>query len=352
MMRNPRAIRGQGSRIIVKATLPTSKAHITRLTTICRASGKSKGDDDAIARLQQENLLLRQALAQYQGCNPSEVTIEIDKEEPSTPSPKSKQKQPRSTTPKKPTAAAISSGINWPSPSEDRFWERDAHSSPFTLPPSSSNTQSPDQDPSPLHIMHISAEMAPVAKVGGLGDVVPGLAKACLDTGHQVEIVLPFYQCIPDSAIQDLQHVLEMQVPKGRFQDGVMHGGSLKTHFFKGVIDGCPVILVRPDWEQSNLFKGDRIYGGSYNEAEAYLFFSRAALEYIKVSGCQPNVVHCHEWQTSAVPMLFWEKVVVNMPSTRLILTIHNFDSPGECRQDEFAATGVGGDLFNTIDKA
>ena len=194
--------------------------------------------------------------------------------------------------------------------------------------------------------------MAPVAKVGGLGDVVPGLAKACLDTGHQVEIVLPFYQCIPDSAIQDLQHVLEMQVPKGRFQDGVMHGGSLKTHFFKGVIDGCPVILVRPDWEQSNLFKGDRIYGGSYNEAEAYLFFSRAALEYIKVSGCQPNVVHCHEWQTSAVPMLFWEKVVVNMPSTRLILTIHNFDSPGECRQDEFAATGVGGDLFNTIDKA
>ena len=44
---------------------------------------------------------------------------------------------------------------------------------------------------------------------------------------------------------------------------------------WRGKIDGCPVILLRPDWGQSNLFKGGRIYGGSYNEPEAYLYFSR-----------------------------------------------------------------------------
>ena len=31
---------------------------------------------------------------------------------------------------------------------------------------------------------------------------------------------------------------------------------------FTGKIEGCPVILIRPDWNESNLFRGGRIYGG------------------------------------------------------------------------------------------
>lgn len=44
---------------------------------------------------------------------------------------------------------------------------------------------------SPLHIVHISVEMAPIAKVGGLGDVVTSLGRAVQDLGHHVEVVLP-----------------------------------------------------------------------------------------------------------------------------------------------------------------
>lgn len=39
-----------------------------------------------------------------------------------------------------------------------------------------------------LHVVHMTAEMAPIAKVGGLGDVVTGLARACLLRGHTVEV--------------------------------------------------------------------------------------------------------------------------------------------------------------------
>lgn len=42
-----------------------------------------------------------------------------------------------------------------------------------------------------MHVVHVTAEMAPHAKVGGLGDVVTGLARACLGRGHNVEIMLP-----------------------------------------------------------------------------------------------------------------------------------------------------------------
>lgn len=39
--------------------------------------------------------------------------------------------------------------------------------------------------------------------------------------------------------------------------------------------------------------------GGSYNEREAYLYFSRASLEYLAVAGQSPNVIHLHEWQAA-----------------------------------------------------
>jgi starch synthase len=66
-------------------------------------------------------------------------------------------------------------------------------------------------------------------------------------------------------------------------------------------------------------------------------------------------VLHAHEWQAAALPMLFWDapaRFAQDMPRTRVVFTIHNMDSSGECRQDEFAATGVSGELFSTIDKA
>jgi starch synthase len=48
----------------------------------------------------------------------------------------------------------------------------------------------PNSRPS-LYIVNISAEVAPVAKVGGLGDVLTGLSRSLLKKGHLVEIILP-----------------------------------------------------------------------------------------------------------------------------------------------------------------
>jgi starch synthase len=44
-----------------------------------------------------------------------------------------------------------------------------------------------------MNILMISAEMAPFAKVGGLGDVVDALARALADRRHDVRVVLPLY---------------------------------------------------------------------------------------------------------------------------------------------------------------
>ena len=102
----------------------------------------------------------------------------------------------------------------------------------------------------------------------------------------------------------------------------------------------------------------------------SYLFFCRASLEALsRLVGRgfypRPSILHVHDWQACAAAMLYWHLYAKpgsgsalasssssSSPPASVVLTIHNFDSSGECRQDEFAATGVDGSAFATIDRA
>ena len=91
-----------------------------------------------------------------------------------------------------------------------------------------------------------------------------------------MQVVLPYYTSLPQNELKGLQHVLDFDCPKGKVWDGKMQPGSLRTSLFRCTIDGIPMLLICPaDRHECNLFVGDRIYGGSYNELEAYLYLSR-----------------------------------------------------------------------------
>ncbi|GFZ21616.1 starch synthase 3 [Actinidia rufa] len=193
-----------------------------------------------------------------------------------------------------------------------------------------------------LHVVHVTAEMAPIAKVGGLGDVVTGLARACLSRGHKVDVMLPFYECIQKQQINDLA----LLTTYNSFHDG----NWVPTNAYRGLVSGIPVIFIEP----SNLFfKGQYVYGGSYNELEAYLFFSRACLEWMQVTGIQPDIIHIHEWQTSGLPILYWDMYhYLSLQKPRLVITIHNIEHYGECSQEQLNKCGLDGSIYATVDKA
>ena len=52
--------------------------------------------------------------------------------------------------------------------------------------------------------------------------------------------------------------------------------------------------------------------------------------------------------------MLYWDLYHAEgmLRNAKIMLTIHNMDNTGECRQEEFIATGVSGVEFNTLEKA
>ncbi|CAI5977360.1 unnamed protein product [Closterium sp. NIES-64] len=245
--------------------------------------------------------------------------------------------------------ATAAQQIIWPSPQEEPpFWMRWPTSEGYVAAAGvTSNGSTGDgvvgeRDSERIHIVHVTAEMAPLAKVGGLGDVVTGLGRACLARGHMVEVMLPFYECLDTKQIANLQ--------LKRSFGSYFKGDWVGVEAFSGEISDVPVVLLKPE---NHFFRGGRIYGGSYNELEAYLFFSRASLEFLQVTGAQPDILHVHEWHTAAVALLYWDMYhQLNLQKPRLILTIHNMEHHGECRWEQLDMCGLDGQSYLDTEKA
>lgn len=77
---------------------------------------------------------------------------------------------------------------------------------------------------------------------------------------------------------------------------------------FQAEILDVKVTFVRPsDDSPLPYFKEGPIYGGPYQQMEAFLFFSKATMEYLKWSNKHPNILHIHDWHTCAIPLLYWD---------------------------------------------
>ncbi len=184
-----------------------------------------------------------------------------------------------------------------------------------------------------LFIVHITPELAAVAKVGGLGDVVFGLSRELAIRGNHVEIILPKYSSMRYDQIFEMQEVYkDLWVP---WYDGAIHC----TVFF-GFVHDRKCFFIEPH-SQDNFFNRGSIYGFK-DDVLRYAFFSRAAMEFLWKAGKHPDIIHCHDWQTALVPIFLYEFYqAMGMIHPRVCLTIHNFAHQGVTGVEILHATGL-----------
>ena len=175
--------------------------------------------------------------------------------------------------------------------------------------------------------------MAPIAKIGGLADVVFGLSRELAIRGNHVEIILPKYDNLRYDHIFELQPVYnDLWVP---WYDGAIHC----TVYF-GFVHDRKCFFIEPH-SHDNFFNRGSIYGFP-DDVFRYAFFSRAAIEFLWQSGKHPDIIHCHDWQTALVPVFlyeFYQQLGMNHP--RVCLTIHNFKHQGITSGELLSATGL-----------
>ncbi|MCC5831895.1 MAG: glycogen synthase [Chlamydiales bacterium] len=171
-----------------------------------------------------------------------------------------------------------------------------------------------------MDIVHIASELAPIAKVGGLGDVLQGLSRALLSKGHQVEIILPKYDALDLNSVSDLEFGTSF--------------GEFST--WKGIVDSLPVTLIESQ-DPNELFDRGTIYGCS-DDPVRFAFFCRAALDYLRDSGRRPDVIHLHDWHTAVAAPLIKKKYPEL--EARIVFTIHNLAYQGHCGEEIFEDLG------------
>ncbi|MCF7976756.1 MAG: glycogen synthase [Chromatiaceae bacterium] len=184
-----------------------------------------------------------------------------------------------------------------------------------------------------MFIVHITPEMAPIAKIGGLADVVFGLSRELAIRGNHVEIILPKYDNLRYDQIFDLQPVYnDLWVP---WYDGAIHC----TVYF-GFVHDRKCFFIEPH-SHDNFFNRGSIYGFP-DDVFRYAFFSRAAIEFLWQSGKHPDIIHCHDWQTALVPVFLYEFYqALGMTHPRVCMTIHNFKHQGVTGAELLRATGL-----------
>ena len=168
-----------------------------------------------------------------------------------------------------------------------------------------------------LKVLIVSSEAAPFVKSGGLGDVVGSLPKVLRELGADVRIVIPKFRSIKASNFNGVEYLGNFDVKLGwrKQKAGIL----LK--------DGeVPVYLIENDY----YFGRDMLYG--YNDDnERFAFFSKAALDMLPFVDFMPDIVHCNDWQTGAVPMILKEtyKKVSYFKDIKTLYTIHNLQYQG-----------------------
>ena len=168
-------------------------------------------------------------------------------------------------------------------------------------------------------VLMLAPEALPLAKTGGLADVLGALPRAIAALGWDVTVVLPRYRGVTAGTL-----VAQFPVTLG--------GYTRELGFLEEPLgDGVRAVLV----DCPELYDRQELYGvdntGYADNARRFAMLVRGALEYAARLEAPPSIVHAHDWQTGLAPV-FLRTLYASHPVLRgvgSVFTIHNLAYPG-----------------------
>ncbi len=192
-----------------------------------------------------------------------------------------------------------------------------------------------------LRIVITASEAVPFAKTGGLADVAGALPVHLEKLGHNVCLIMPYYRMAKKSRlhIEDTGHAIVVQI-----SDKLVEG-----RIFRSTLgDNVTVYLIRNDdyYDRPELYTTKE---GDYTDnAERFIFYSKAVLEVLKKFNLKPDIIHCNDWQTGLIPVLLKYKEQDNklFKHTATVFTIHNLAYQGLFWHLDMPLTNLSWDVF------
>ncbi|MCL2521829.1 MAG: glycogen synthase GlgA [Erysipelotrichales bacterium] len=167
-----------------------------------------------------------------------------------------------------------------------------------------------------MKILFAASECAPYAKTGGLADVIGALPLSLARLGIDVSVILPYYKQVKNKNLATYQLHFDIEINNVKKYCGIF---SLKTN---------DVTYYFIDNEE--FFYRDELYG-HYDDGERFAYFSLAILETLQKIDLFPDVIHCNDWQTAAIPHLLKRNYqwFDTYKEIKTVLSIHNIQFQG-----------------------
>jgi starch synthase len=186
-----------------------------------------------------------------------------------------------------------------------------------------------------MKILMATSEFSPLGSTGDLGDQVRILTTELKKLGHDVSVVMPFYRSVREGKYEIRPTNGELQINLGgkRASSDIVETTSP---------DGIQVYLVRRDeyFDRSGIYGAD---GRSYEDnAERFIFFSKAVIELAGRISPSPELIHSHDWTTALIPVFVRDRQLPFLT----VLTVHNLEHQGSFWSFDFSLTGLPGSYF------
>ncbi len=170
-------------------------------------------------------------------------------------------------------------------------------------------------------ILFAASECVPFVKTGGLADVCGALPKEFDKAYWDVRVVLPNYSCIPAEYRNKFEYVTHFYMSAGKYiQDKYV--GVLKYEY-----QGITYYFI----DNEEYFNSILPYGDVRYDIEKFTFFDKAVLSMLPLIDFQPQVIHCHDWQTGLIPVYLKNEFQGNpfFWGMKSVMTIHNLKFQG-----------------------
>lgn len=169
------------------------------------------------------------------------------------------------------------------------------------------------------NILFVASEAVPFIKTGGLADVAGTLPEYFNKRKYDVRVILPKYGCMKNEYKDKLEFKLSTTVRlawRKQYAGVFEYKHNNITYYF---IDN------------EFYFNSETPYGEARGDIEKFAFFCRAVLSVLPEIGFKPDIIHCHDWQASMIPVYLFDefKKTDFYKDVRTVFTIHNLKFQG-----------------------
>jgi starch synthase len=178
-------------------------------------------------------------------------------------------------------------------------------------------------------ILYISQEICPYVEENTISRIARNLPQTMLESGCEVRVFMPRFGCVNERRNQ-LHEVIRLSGMNLVVNDSD-HPLIIKVASIQPV--RMQVYFIdNEEYFQRKSTTFDKNTGDFYDDNdERSLFFARGVIETVKKLGWSPDIIHCHGWMTSTVPM-YIKRVHKDDPlfaNSKLIYSIYNDHFPG-----------------------